>query len=167
MNIRILGEALRSKYEIIFATNGENALTIITLENSPDMVITDINMPEMDGYQFVKAIRDMEKEKGGRLPVICLTVDFGKDARKKCFNAGMDECLNKAVDTKEIEQKIDKLFGKSQAAKKIITEKKPGTSLLDKGAPLNIEWPGSQPNGAAAPKPKTKICKKKHSFTSF
>ncbi len=76
------------------AVNGREALAL--LEREPfDLLLLDIHMPELDGFQVVGAIRERERTAGGHLPVIALTARSRKEDRERCLRAGMDEYLAK------------------------------------------------------------------------
>jgi PAS domain S-box-containing protein len=76
------------------AVNGREALAL--LERVPfDLLLLDIHMPELDGFQVVGAIREREQAMGGHLPVIALTARSRQEDRERCLRAGMDECLTK------------------------------------------------------------------------
>lgn len=65
-------------------------------------VFMDIQMPEMDGYEATKIIRNLENESGKHVPIIALTASALDDAREKCLNAGMDEYLAKPIEKEEL-----------------------------------------------------------------
>jgi CheY-like chemotaxis protein len=74
------------------AVNGREALAL--LEREPfDLLLLDIHMPELDGFQVVGEIRERERTTGGHLPVIALTARSRKEDRERCLRAGMDEYL--------------------------------------------------------------------------
>jgi CheY-like chemotaxis protein len=86
--------------EILSAMNGRQAIEII--ENTPDlsMVLMDIMMPEMDGYQTMKEIR---KNPGFRaLPILALTAKAMKGDREKCLEAGASDYIAKPVNTDQL-----------------------------------------------------------------
>ena len=70
-NIRILGQLLRSEYDIRIATGGKNALAIVASENPPDLVLLDIMMPDMDGYEVCRRLKEDSRLKD--IPVIFIT----------------------------------------------------------------------------------------------
>ncbi|HET9122732.1 MAG TPA: response regulator [Acidiferrobacteraceae bacterium] len=84
------------KLHVAFAENGLDAINI--LEQQPDirLVLMDVMMPEMDGYETTRAIRRLEKFKG--LPIIALTAKAMKGDREKCLEAGVSEYITKPVD---------------------------------------------------------------------
>jgi two-component system, sensor histidine kinase and response regulator len=78
----------------------DRALSPLTSDLRPlttgfDLLLLDIHMPELDGFQVVGAIRERERTAGGHLPVIALTARSRKEDRERCLQAGMDECVTK------------------------------------------------------------------------
>lgn len=72
------------------------------------MVITDCNMPEMDGYELARNIRRLESGNGGkRTPVIACTANALAGDAELCFAAGMDDCLVKPVELSQLLKKLD------------------------------------------------------------
>lgn len=73
-------------------------------------VFMDIQMPEMDGYQAIALIRDMEKSTGKHLPVIALTASAMEEDREKSFNAGADDFITKPIDKTSLMRTIKKVY---------------------------------------------------------
>ena len=91
------------------AVNGREALAL--LEREPfDLLLLDIHMPELDGFQVVGAIRERERTAGGHLPVIALTARSRKEDRERCLRAGMDECLAKPFTAADLWAAIDRVL---------------------------------------------------------
>ncbi|MDP2311649.1 MAG: response regulator, partial [Pseudomonadota bacterium] len=100
-NIYALTSVLeRQKMEVLYATDGRKALQ--TLETSPDVdiVLMDVMMPEMDGYETMQAIRKVPRFLG--LPIIALTAKAMKGDREKCIEAGASDYIPKPVDTEQL-----------------------------------------------------------------
>jgi CheY-like chemotaxis protein len=85
---------------VLTATTGSEAIQII--EATPDLaiVLMDIMMPEMDGYQTIEKIRQNARLR--RLPIIALTAKAMKGDREKCLEAGASDYLAKPVNTEQL-----------------------------------------------------------------
>ncbi|HPR56855.1 MAG TPA: response regulator [Bacteroidales bacterium] len=86
---------------ITTASNGKEATDFATSENF-DVIFMDIQMPEMDGFEATRIIREREKKLGKHTPIIALTAHAMKGDRDKCLAAGMDEYITKPIALKSI-----------------------------------------------------------------
>jgi CheY-like chemotaxis protein len=86
--------------QVIFAENGRDALRQLDANPGIDLVLMDVMMPEMDGYQTTEAIRD--KPEFRSLPIIALTAKAMKGDREKCIAAGASDYITKPVDTEQL-----------------------------------------------------------------
>lgn len=98
-NIRyFIKEALDlHKYTVFTAVNGKEALNILDVQHI-DLVIVDIMMPEMDGYEFTKTIRSTNEN----LPILMMSAKQLSIDRKKGFLAGIDDYMTKPIDLEEL-----------------------------------------------------------------
>jgi CheY-like chemotaxis protein len=107
------------------AVNGREALAL--LEREPfELLLLDIHMPELDGFQVVQAIRERERRDGGlggehsppggHLPVIALTARSRPEDRERCLRAGMDEFLAKPFTAADLWAAIDRVLHPSGRA---------------------------------------------------
>jgi PAS domain S-box-containing protein len=95
------------------AVNGREALAL--LEREPfDLLLLDIHMPELDGFQVIGAIRERERTAGGHLPVIALTARSRQEDRERCLQAGMDECLTKPFTAGELWAAMDRVLRRDE-----------------------------------------------------
>ena len=83
------------------ADNGREALELAG-EQAFDLLLLDIHMPELDGFQVAQAVRERERTAGGHLPIIALTARSRKEDRRQCLAAGMDDFLTKPVQAADL-----------------------------------------------------------------
>lgn len=96
-NIFALSSALQLyDLKIVIANNGREALERLEESEQIDLVLMDIMMPEMDGYEAMKAIRT--EKRFAKLPIIALTAKAMKNDREKCIEAGANDYISKPVD---------------------------------------------------------------------
>lgn len=93
--------------KIIVAENGAIACEQIS-HNDFDVVLMDVQMPVMNGYEATKSIRALGGEKS-KTPIIAMTANVLKEEVELCYNAGMNDFIGKPFDTEELIQKIYKL----------------------------------------------------------
>jgi two-component system, sensor histidine kinase and response regulator len=91
--------------------DGREALALLERQLF-DLLLLDIHMPELDGFQVVGAIRERERTAGGHLPVIALTARSRKEDREKCLRAGMDEYLAKPFNAADLWAAIDRALSR-------------------------------------------------------
>ena len=94
---------------ILVAENGQQGLDKAKTEPAIDLILMDVNMPVMDGFEAVKRIREWEAASGApRRPVIALTADAFEEDRERCLAAGMDDHLSKPVGLKALRDALGK-----------------------------------------------------------
>ncbi len=100
-NIFALNSLLeRHSMEVITATNGQEAIKLIESTDDLSLVLMDIMMPEMDGYETMRRIRSNQKFR--LLPIIALTAKAMKGDRQKCLEAGASDYVAKPVNTDQL-----------------------------------------------------------------
>jgi CheY-like chemotaxis protein len=100
-NIFALSSALeRRGMNVLTATTGREAIELIEQTPSLAIVLMDIMMPEMDGYETIGTIRQNKAYR--RLPIVALTAKAMKGDREKCLEAGASDYLAKPVNTEQL-----------------------------------------------------------------
>lgn len=94
-------------HRVVVGANGRLALEILERQ-AVDLILMDIQMPEMDGFQATKAIRDQEAITGAHVPIIALTAHAMQGCRQKCLDAGMDDYLSKPVCGKDLLEVVNR-----------------------------------------------------------
>jgi two-component system, sensor histidine kinase and response regulator len=91
-------------HRVVVTTNGREALEALAKDRY-DLVLMDVQMPEMDGLQATRSLREKEKEKrdGFHQPVIALTAHAMKGDQERCLAAGMDGYLTKPIPPQELD----------------------------------------------------------------
>jgi len=107
---RTLATRLLQKHghTVVVVENGRQALEALERE-TVDLVLMDVQMPEMDGLEATAAIREKEKKTGDHLPIIALTAHAMKGDREKCLAAGTDDYLTKPIRTGDLFAAIERL----------------------------------------------------------
>jgi two-component system sensor histidine kinase/response regulator len=104
-NIQVLGSILREEgYEISFALNGKDALKKVKIAQ-PDIILLDVMMPEMDGYETCARLREDEKTRD--IPVIFLTAKTDEESRVKGFEVGAQDYVAKPFNTPELLARVN------------------------------------------------------------
>jgi HAMP domain-containing protein/CheY-like chemotaxis protein/signal transduction histidine kinase len=86
--------------EVLFAENGKDALRVLGENPAVDLILMDVMMPEMDGYETTRAIREMDQFRA--LPIIAVTAKAMKGDREKTLAAGASDYITKPVDTEQL-----------------------------------------------------------------
>ena len=96
-----------------------------------DVLLLDLHMPELDGFEVVEAIREREQSTKSHLPVIALTARSRREDREHCLAAGMDEYLAKPIRTVDLFEAIDRVVSAHGGARPAPIHDGDQTRLLD------------------------------------
>jgi CheY-like chemotaxis protein/HPt (histidine-containing phosphotransfer) domain-containing protein len=105
-----MGMLQRAGHNVTVANNGLEVLRLLA-EDSYDVILMDVQMPEMDGLQAATAIRENERGTGRHVPIIAMTAYAMKGDRERCLDAGMDDYVSKPVHAKELAQVLARVMG--------------------------------------------------------
>ena len=97
--------AKMADYQVDFAENGMMAVEMWE-KGAYDLILMDVQMPLLNGFEATGAIREKERERGGRTPVVAMTAHAAKEDEQRCLAAGMDGFISKPIDFKKSLQVI-------------------------------------------------------------
>ena len=114
VNQRLAVKLLEKRgHHVTLAANGKEAVEALERERF-DLVFMDVQMPEMDGIEATKIIREREQGQGRRQPIIALTAHAMKGDEERCLAAGMDGYLTKPIRPKELDETLQKFLAARQ-----------------------------------------------------
>jgi two-component system, cell cycle response regulator DivK len=108
MNRDLLVQLLEDDYELVEATDGKQGLEMAARER-PDLILLDISLPEMDGWEVTRRIRADEALK--QIPIIAVTAHAMAGDEEKAYAQGCNGYLSKPIDEDELWAKVEKQLG--------------------------------------------------------
>ncbi len=139
INQLVTTEMLKNKWRyatVEVVNNGKAAIEKLQSENF-DLILMDVQMPEMNGHDATRYIRKEFKEPVKNIPILAFTAYATTGEAEKCIEAGMDDYISKPVDAETLCRKISELLKKSgyfdRIKKEAASETGPGISKLDLG----------------------------------
>src|SRR6202030_37778 len=109
LSAQVLEQSLvRQGHRVRLASNGREVLALAE-EGGFDLLLLDVHMPELDGFQVARAVRERERAAGGHLPVVALTARARKEDRERCLAAGMDDFLAKPIQVANLWAALDRV----------------------------------------------------------
>jgi CheY-like chemotaxis protein len=114
VNQKIASRVLEKQgHHVTIAADGRKALAALDGENF-DVVLMDVQMPEMDGFETTSAIRVRERDTGKHLPIIAMTAHAMQGDRERCLAAGMDSYIAKPIRARELIELLEKFCHAAQ-----------------------------------------------------
>jgi len=92
--------------DVVIAVNGKEAVSAVAEENFA-LVLMDCQMPEMDGFEATRAIRQAEQGTGRHIPIVAMTANAMEGDRERCIAAGMDDYLSKPINVPSLKGALD------------------------------------------------------------
>jgi CheY-like chemotaxis protein len=121
-------------HSVVVANDGQEALDALDKETF-DVVLMDVQMPEMDGFQTTAAIRRHEQSTGAHLSIIAMTAHAMKGDRERCLEAGMDGYISKPIESEELYRAIE-TYGPS-----VTSAAPPSEVQLEQSSPDDVlDW---------------------------
>ncbi len=105
-------------HKVFVANNGQEVLQALKKEHF-DLILMDVQMPKMDGFETTASIREKEKKTGFHMPIIAMTAHAMKGDRERCLDSGMDDYIAKPLKAEHLMKTIDRVIFKKRKAKKI------------------------------------------------
>jgi two-component system sensor histidine kinase/response regulator len=97
-------------HTVVVANHGREALAALETDQF-DLILMDVQMPEMDGYDATAAIRADEEKTGQRVPIIAMTARAMKGDRERCLEVGMDDYVSKPVRARQLDETMAAVLG--------------------------------------------------------
>jgi len=140
INQMVIKEFLtRRGYQVEIAQSGREVLEKIQKERY-HLILMDVEMPDMDGIQTTKKIREIESKNGGHIPIIALTAYAFEDKKNYCLEIGMDDYLTKPIHPEKLIKTVAKILAQSDVnipPSKDSNSPIPNSSIFDETAVLN------------------------------
>ncbi|MDP1563196.1 MAG: response regulator [Pirellulaceae bacterium] len=139
-------------HSVIIAQNGVDALECLA-EDTFDLVLMDVQMPEMDGFHATQELRRRELSTGTHVPVVAMTAHAMKGDRENCLAVGMDDYLCKPIRARDLNQMLEslsvrfpRLRGESTAESTARRTRSPATCEMEQ-----VDWGKAMKNSAEDP----------------
>ena len=115
-NAQLMQQLLtRRGHRVVLARTGQETLRFLDA-GAYDLLLLDVHMPELDGFQVIRLIRERERGTSAHLPVIAVTARSRREDRERCVAAGMDDYLAKPVGATDLWAAIDRVVMTAPAA---------------------------------------------------
>jgi CheY-like chemotaxis protein len=113
INQKVLSRMLEKEgHDVLVVSDGRQALQAFE-RTSFDLILMDVQMPEMDGLETVREIRKQEQSRPIRTPILAVTAHAMKEDRERCLEAGMDGYISKPIKPQELFAALERLTGTS------------------------------------------------------
>jgi CheY-like chemotaxis protein len=116
----------KNGFHTILVENGRQAVERFNTDNV-DVILMDVQMPEMDGFEATREIRRIETQKGGHMPIIAMTAYATEGDRERCLSAGMDDYVSKPISAGKLFKTIEALIPPEKTDQS--TDEKKGCAL--------------------------------------
>jgi len=127
-------------HRVVVAGNGREALLALAKAptNGFDLILMDVQMPVMDGFEATAAIRAQEKESGGHIPIVAMTAHAMKGDRERCLKAGMDFYISKPIRAAGLLELVEQCVGVPCSTEADLGTPLPASDLPDRKKILEV-----------------------------
>jgi CheY-like chemotaxis protein len=120
VNQRVAASMLeKAGHSVLLAHNGLEVLELLK-SHSVDLVFMDLQMPELDGLETTRKIRDREKVAGSHLPIVAMTAHALESDRLECLTIGMDDYISKPISSARLREVIAKVRSQQPAGEALL-----------------------------------------------
>lgn len=127
-NLSLVSDMLRTSFEPLTATSGREGIQT-AVQSQPDVILLDVNMPEMDGFEVCKRLREQPSTR--HIPIIMLTTASGLDSRVKGLEIGADDYVSKPFQVRELVARVNARVRRTEFETKSNSEVSVGNLRLD------------------------------------
>jgi two-component system sensor kinase len=117
-------------HRVVVVNNGREAVEA-TERDLFDLVLMDVQMPEMDGFDATRAIREREQTTGSHIPIVAMTAHAMKGDRERCLGAGMDGYLTKPIQSRALYDAVERLATVPEVEIEQPAETESGEAIMD------------------------------------
>ena len=122
-------------HSVVIANNGREAVDALHHDKF-DVVLMDVQMPEMDGFEATRLIRARERDSGGHVPIVAMTAHAMKGDRERCLEIGMDSYIAKPLVPNELLEAIESLAGTAGSVASTQPPAAPSVNSFDRDTAL-------------------------------
>jgi len=124
----VMGFLDRAGHAAVVVSTGAEVLTALERHDF-DVVLMDLQMPEIDGFEATRAIRRQERSTGGHIPIVALTAHVAKGDAERCLEAGMDAYISKPLRARDLFAAIESALDPARATR--ATADRPTEEVID------------------------------------
>jgi CheY-like chemotaxis protein len=106
----------REGHRAVVAESGRRALELLDAQGKFDLILMDVQMPDMDGYEATAEIRQRERGSGRHIPIVAMTAHAMVGDKERCLLAGMDQYVTKPVRKKDLFEAMEQALATSVEA---------------------------------------------------
>ena len=110
-NFLLVSIILRKEYTVLRAYNGIEAIDVYKKEQ-PDLILMDIQMPNLDGYEATRQIRALPDAAKAGIPIFAMTANAFEEDKKRAIDAGMNGHIAKPINVDVILENLDRILGR-------------------------------------------------------